>query len=143
MALAIQKITLWREEVANRPGALAEVLEPLSAAGADLHVVMGYRERDRSEAIIELYPVSGKKLTEAAEGAGLHPSEIPTVLVKGDNKRGLGHRIARGLADAGLNVAFLVAQVVGRQYSAVFGFESPADADRAVKVIRKAASARG
>jgi hypothetical protein len=142
MAVTVQKITLWREQVANRPGALAEVLEPLSATGADLHVVMGYRERDRPEAVIELYPVAGRKLTEAAEGAGLHPSNIPTVLVQGDNRPGLGHRIARALADAGLNIAFLVAQVVGRKYSAVFGFESPADADQAVKLIRKAAGSK-
>jgi hypothetical protein len=62
--------------------------------------------------------------------------------VQGDNRPGLGHRIARALADAGLNIAFLVAQVVGRKYSAVFGFESPADADQAVKLIRKAAGSK-
>ena len=40
--------------------------------------------------------------------------------------------MARALADAGINLVFLVAQVVGRRYSAVFGFESAVDADRAV-----------
>jgi hypothetical protein len=142
MAVMVQRVTLWRQEVANRPGALAEVLEPLSATGADLHVVMGYRERGKAEAVVEVYPVVGRKLSEAAEGVGLHPSSIPTVLVRGDNRPALGHRVARALADGGLNVAFLVAQVVGRKYSAVFGFESASDADRAVKLIRKAAGAR-
>ena len=57
---------------------------------------------------------------------------IPAILVSGPNRAGLAHRVARTLADAGINVVFLVAQVVGRSYSAVFGFESDADANSAV-----------
>lgn len=142
MAVKIRKIVLWRGRVPNRPGALAEVLEPLAATGVDLQVVMGYREHGSSDALIEVYPISGRKLTEAAEGAGLGASGIPAVLVQGDNRAGLGHRIAKALADGGRNVSFLVAQVVGRKFSAIYGFETEADADVAVKLIRKGASAR-
>jgi len=142
MAVTIRKITLWRAKVPNRPGALAEVLESLAATGADLQVVMGYREHGSNEALIETYPISGRKLTQAAEAAGLGASSIPTVLVQGDNRAGLGHQIAKALADGGLNVAFLVAQVVGRKFSAVYGFETEADADRATTLIRKGASSR-
>ncbi len=141
MAVTVQKITLWRGEVANRPGALAEILEPLTAAGADLQVLMGYREPGKDRAVVEIHPVAGRKRAEAAQRAGLAPSNIPTLLVRGDNRAGLGHRMARALADSGLNIAFLVAQVVGRKYSAVFGFETEADADRAMKLIKKAAAA--
>jgi hypothetical protein len=142
MAVTIKKITLWRAKVPNRPGALAEVLEPLAATGADLQVVMGYREHGSSDALVETYPISGRKLTAAAEGAGLAASSIPAVLVQGDNKAGLGHQIAKAVADGGLNVAFLVAQVVGRKFSAVYGFETETDADQAVKLIRKGAGRR-
>jgi hypothetical protein len=34
-------------------------------------------------------------------------------------------------------MVFLVAQVIGRRYSAIFGFESAADADRAAGLLRK------
>lgn len=61
-----------------------------------------------------------------------------TLVVRGPNRAGLAHRVARTLADAGINVAFLVAQVVGRSYSAVFGFENDGDAASAVALIRKA-----
>jgi methionine synthase II (cobalamin-independent) len=44
----------------------------------------------------------------------------------------------RALADAGLNLDFLVAQVIGRKYSAVIGFENEADADKASVLIKKA-----
>src|SRR5512139_2974760 len=52
------------------------------------------------------------------------------------------NRIDRALADSGVNIAFLVAQVVGRRYSAVFGFESEADLDKAVDRIRAALTVR-
>jgi hypothetical protein len=143
MAITVKKITLWRSELNNRPGALAAVLGPLSSAGADLQVVMGYGYPGNSaKAAVELYPVSGKKATAAAQAAGLGAAAIPTLLVTGDNKPGLGSASCRAIADAGINLSFLVAQVVGRKYSAVYGFENDADADRAATLIKKAAAAK-
>jgi hypothetical protein len=143
MAVSIRKITLWRTEVGHRPGALADLLEPLASAGADLQIVMGYRIPGRKDrAIIEVAPVGTRKAARAAEGAGLAPGGAPTLLVLGDNRPGLANRIARALADSGVNIAFLVAQVVGRRYSAVFGFESEADLDKAVDRIRTAVTSR-
>jgi hypothetical protein len=139
MAVTVKKITVWRTEVDNRTGTLAQLLEALSAARGSLDVVMGYRIPGQHErAVIEVWPVSGKKMSQAAEAVGLRPSETPTLLVMGDDRPGLGHAMARALADAGINMVFLVAQVVGRRYSAVFGFESAADADRAVGLLKKA-----
>ena len=139
MAVTVRKITVWRTEVDNRTGALAQMLEALGAARGSLDVLMGYRIPGQHErAVIEVWPVSGKKMSEAAGAAGLRPSETPTLLVMGDDRPGLGHSMARALADAGINMVFLVAQVVGRRFSAVFGFESAADADRSVRLLKKA-----
>ncbi len=60
----------------------------------------------------------------------------------GDNRPGLANRIARALAESSVNIAFLVAQVVGRRYSAVFGFENEADLDKAADRIRAAVTSR-
>jgi hypothetical protein len=141
MAITVKRATLWRKEVDNHPGMLASTLEPLSEAGADLHVVMGYRyPGTENRGAIEVHPVSGKKSTTAAQTAGLAPSSIPTLVVEGDNRSGLGHTIAKAIGDAGINLGFVMAQVVGRRYSAVFGFESDADASRAASLIKKAAT---
>ena len=143
MPVKVKKITLWRKELQNRPGTLAEALEPIAKAGADLQVVMGYcYPGDKSKAAVELFPVAGKKPTAAAQSAGLAPASIPALHVEGDNKAGLGHAIGRGLADAGVNLDFLVAQVIGRKYSAVIGFENEADAEKAIAVIKKAEKKR-
>jgi hypothetical protein len=143
MAVSIRKITLWRTQVVHRPGALADLLEPLAQAGADLQIVMGYRVPNRKDrAVIEVAPVGTRRAARAAEKAGLARGGAPTLLVLGENRPGLANRIARALAESGVNIAFLVAQVVGRRYSAVFGFASEADLDKAVDRIRAAVTSR-
>jgi hypothetical protein len=143
MPVTVKHITLWRAEVENKPGVLARTLEALAAAGADLHIVMGYRyPRGEDKAAIEVYPVTTKKSVAAAQAAGLGTSSIPSLLVEGDNKPGLAHAVAKALGDAGINVGFLVAQVVGRRYSAVVGFENEVDANTAAALIKKATAAR-
>ncbi len=138
MPVTVKKIKLWRKEVKNEPGVLAAALEPLATAGADLQVLMGYRyPGDEAKAAIELYPIAGKKLSMAAETAGLTASSIPTLLVEGDNRPGLAHAVAQAIADAGVNMGFLVAHVVGKKYSAVVGFETETDAQKAATLIRK------
>lgn len=144
MAATVKRVTLWRREVDNRPGMLAGTLEPLAGAGTDLQVIMGYRfPGHENRAAIEVYPIAGKKATAAAEAGGLSAASIPSLHVEGDNRAGLGYAIAKTLADAGINIGFEVAQVVGRRFTAILGFENEADADRAATLIKSAAQARG
>ena len=141
MPVTVKNISLWRKEVENQVGSLAHTLEPLTKAGANLHVLMGYRyPGEGTKAAIELYPIAGKKMTAAASEAGLSASSIPTLLVEGDNKPGLGFTIAKAIAGAGINITFFVAQAVGRRFSAVLGFESEAGAKTAAPLIKKAAT---
>lgn len=142
MAVSVKKIALWRGKIDDRPGTLADVLEPVAAAKNDLQVVMGYREPGATQSVVELYPIASKKASEALKAKGLGPTSIPSLLVTGDNRSGLGHAMARALGDAGINMSFLVAQATGKKFSAVFGFTSEAEADRAGKLIKKAATAK-
>jgi hypothetical protein len=43
MTVTVKKIMLWRKEVENRTGILANALAPLAHASTDIHVVMAYR----------------------------------------------------------------------------------------------------
>ena len=143
MAVTVKKITLWRSEVQNKPGMLAQTLKPLADAGASLQVVMAYRfPGEPTRAAIELSPVSGKKSQAAAQTAGLDRPSIPTLLAMGDDRPGLGSEIAEALAGNGINISFMVAQVVGRRYSAVYGFETEAEAQIAANLIRKVSKPR-
>jgi hypothetical protein len=62
--------------------------------------------------------------------------------VQGDNQPGLAHAIALATAEAKINLDFLVAQVIGKRYSAVIGFESADDAKKATTLVMKTAGKR-
>ena len=139
MPVTVKNVTIWRKEVPNQPGVLAEVVGPLAQAGANLRVLMGYRlPGEEGRAAIELYPITGAKAARAAAAAGLVQSHIPALHVEGDDKPGLMNAIAQSLAAAGINISFLVAQVVGRKYTAIWGFESSEAARKAASLIKKA-----
>jgi hypothetical protein len=143
MAVMVKKIVLWRKEVEDQPGVLANALAPLAHARTDIHVVMAYRfPGEEAKAAIELYPVTGRKSAAAAREAGFSASDIPALLVEGDNRAGIGYATAQAIAGAGINMDFLVAQVVGKKFSAVFGFQSDTDAAKCAAIIRKSATAK-
>jgi hypothetical protein len=144
MAISVKKIALWRRELANKPGTLDDVLGPLAAAGVNLQVVMGYRyPGDERKAAVEVCPVSGKRATAAARKAGLKASSIPALLVQGDDRPGLGHALTQALAAAGINIGFLVTQVLGKEFSAVIGFDDEAASRKAASLIKKASRRTG
>ncbi len=141
MPVSVKEIELWRKELNNQPGPLAAALQAFAKAGADLQIVMGYRyPGEPTKAAVELYRIDGKKARQAAVEAGLSASAISAILVEGANRPGLGYHIAKAIADAGINLDFLVAQVIGKKYSAVIGFESAAGKVSAIPVIKKAAA---
>jgi hypothetical protein len=139
MPITVKHITLWRNEVDNKPGALAGTIELPAKAGADLKVIMGYKHpAAEGKAVVEVFPITGRKIAAAAGTAGLSAASIPTLLVEGDNKPGLGHTVAKIIGDSGVNIAFFVGQVIGRRFTAVIGFETEDDAKKAAPLIKKA-----
>ena len=143
MPVTVKNISLWRKEVENRVGTLAHTLEPVTKAGANLQILMGYRyPGEGTKAAIELFPIAGKKVIGAASEAGLSASSIPTLLVEGDDRPGLGFTIAQAIAEAGVNMTFFVAQSIGRKFSALLGFETETDAKTAAPLIKKATTSK-
>src|SRR5256712_7555848 len=121
--MTVKNVQLWSLHRANRKGMLADVLEPLAAAGANLRVVMGYRHTGELErATVEVFPVEGAAVEAVARKAGFAPSETACILVEGTDRKGLGAQISRSLSDAGISMAFLMEETVGRRFSAVIGF---------------------
>jgi len=144
MAVTVKDITLWRREIDNRPGMLAQVLGPMAKAKADVEVLMAYRfPGHESRAAVELFPISGKKAAAAAQAAGLTAAgDIPAVLVTGTNRPGIGFESTTAIAEAGINLAFVMAQVIGSKFSAVYGFDNDADRRKAVALLKKSPSRR-
>jgi hypothetical protein len=137
MAVTVKSITIWRKEVPHRAGELARALEPLAEAGADLQVIMAYAEGERG--FVEIGPISGKKVMAAATRGGFAAFSKPTLLVEGNDRPGLGHKIADAIAAQGVSISFDVTQVIGRKFSSVYGFHTVEDAKTATAAIKKAA----
>ena len=85
MPVRVKTISLWRKEVNNQVGTLAHMLEPVTKAGANLRVLMGYRyPGEGTKTAMELYPIAGTKVTAAASEAGLSVSPSPRPCRGGD-----------------------------------------------------------
>ena len=136
MALTLKEVTLWRRNIANVPGTLAQVLEPMT--GTDLSIVMAYRIPGlESQAVVELYPVTGKRAMAKAKASGLVPADLPALLVQGPNRAGIGFETTTAFAEAGINLAFLVTQVIGTRFTSIYGFDSEADRRKAAQILKR------
>src|SRR5436305_15321943 len=96
--MTVKNVQLWSLHGANRKGLLAEVLEPLAAAGANLRGVMGYRHPGEHErATVEVFPVEGAAAEAAPRKAGFAPSDTASLLGERTDRRGRGAGISRAL----------------------------------------------
>ena len=139
MALKVSKVDVWAVEIRDEPGELAKVLETVSEAGGDIEGVIARRQADKFRAgIVFFTPVKGKKVEGAVRAMGGEPGEsLSTLRVEGSNTRGIGGRMMRAIADAGINVRGLSVTTSGKSFAAFIGLDSGADADRAVKILKK------
>lgn len=135
MSFAIKKATIWKIETPNTPGAMASTLGPLAQSGANLDLVMGYTNPEKTLASVEVYPIAAGRSQTAARSAGFSKADFPCVVISGKNQPGIGRRIAAALADAGVSINFFVAQAAGPNYVGLFSFEAQSEADLAVKIL--------
>ena len=144
MAMRVTKEDVWAGDLSDIPGGLARVLEALGGARASLDCVIARRRPDRpGSGVVFLTPVNGAKVQQAAREAGLSPAaDVATLRVEGADKPGLGGRVARAVADAGVNLRGLSAAVLGTKFVAYLGFDSQADADKAMQAIKSLDAAR-
>src|SRR5690242_20758649 len=126
MALKITKVDVWAGDIQDQPGGLARVLEVLSGAGGSLDCVIARRQPEKpGTGVVFVSPVKGKLAPAAARGAGLNQaSDIATLRVEGADRPGLGGRISRAVADAGVSMRGLSAMVLGGKFVAYIGFDS-------------------
>jgi predicted amino acid-binding ACT domain protein len=123
----------------DRAGGAAEKLEALAKAGADLEIVFARRTPEHpGQGILIAGPIEGAKVTRAAQEAGFKRSEnIHGIRLEGTDKPGLGAKIARTLAEAGINFRGMQASVIGKNFLSFVALDSAEDAAKAVKALRK------
>ena len=138
MALKVTRVEVWRGELRDAPGGLADALEALAAGGASVDFVIA-RRNDNQPGIGQVFvtPLKGKRAGDAARAAGLsEASNVPTLRVEGADRPGLGSRITRAIGDAGVNVRGVSAAVIGNKFVAYIGLDSDADANTAMRALK-------
>jgi hypothetical protein len=140
MAYTIKKVDVWAGEIADRPGGLAEKLSALSDAGANFEFLISRRAPDKpGSGVVFLAPIKGAKQKSAAQAGGLTTTDsLHSVRVEGTDRPGLGTKMTRALADVGINLRGISAAALGRRAVTYFAFDSAADADTAIRVLKKA-----
>lgn len=140
MAYEVNKVDVFAGSLADRPGGLADKLEALAGAGANLEFVVARRSPEGpGSAVVFVAPIKGPKQIRAAQGQGMSKTDsLHSLRVEGPDKPGLGARITRTIADAGINMRGLSAAALGRRMVVYFAFDSNDDARKASAVLKKA-----
>ena len=140
MAYSVKKVDVWTGEIADRPGGLAEKIESLSSAGANLEFIIARRAADKpGTGVVFVTPIKGTKQKSAAQGTGFASTDsLHSVRVEGPDKAGLGAKMTKAISEAGINLRGLSAAALGRRAVSYLAFDSAADANSAVSILRKA-----
>ena len=140
MAVEITKVDVWAGEIEDRPGGLCEKLTTLSEAGANLEFVISRRAPDKpGTGVVFLAPLRGASQTRAAKNVGLSKAtNLHSLRLVLSNRPGLGTKMSRAIADAGINMRGLSAAALGRRSVSYLAFDSAADAKKASRILKKA-----
>ena len=79
------------------------------------------------------------KQARAAGESGFSPAaSLSSVRVEGPDRAGLGMKMTRALADAGINLRGVSGAALGKKSVTYFAFDGAGDADNAIKLLKKA-----
>ncbi len=137
MSFKLDRVHVWSGEVMDQAGGVAAKLAMLAQAGTNLEYIYTRRQPDKpGTGVLYVAPISGPLQCRAAQSAGLHETPHPVVLrVEGDNQAGLGHRLTREWAKAGLSLHGLMMSALGDKFVSYVSFDTVTDANRAAAIL--------
>jgi hypothetical protein len=138
MALKVTKTDVWAGNLRDVPGGLADVLEQLASGGGSVQFIIARRnDKEAGSGKVFVTPVTSPRTKDSAGRAGLqHATNLATLRVEGTDARGMGAKMTRAIADAGVNLRGVSAAVIGGKFVAYLGFDDDADADRAARALQ-------
>jgi hypothetical protein len=137
MGFKLDRVHVWKAEVADRAGGVMAKLAFLAQAGANLEFVLSKRMTDQGgSGVLYVAPISGPIQTRAAKAAGMEETHDLFVLrVEGDNEAGLAHRLTQAWATAGISMQELTLCVLGSKFVGYAAFDTVQDSNRAAAIL--------
>jgi len=141
MKLSISRTEVWAATIDDRPGAVAESLAALAAAGANLGFIIARRKPEqRGSGVLLVTPLKGAKQIRVAEESGFRRTEsLHSIRAEGLDKAGLGARMTEAIAGAGINLRGLSAAAIGKRFVTYLVLDTAADATKVARILSKLA----
>ena len=137
MPYTIDRVDVWVGAIKDRPGGVAEVMDALANAGANLEFVIARRDK-KGTGLVFVAPLKGVSQTKSAKQVGLSKAEsLQSLRVEGPDKPGLGSQITCALAEAGINLRGISAAALARKSVVYFAFDSRADSNKARQILKR------
>ncbi len=140
MKLKVSRAEVWATTIEDKPGGLANKLEALAKTGASLEFILARRapERGFGRGVVFLTPLVTDAQEQKAVDLGFTKTDmLHSVCVDSADAPGLGAKMTRALASAGINLRGLSAAAVGRRCVTYFAFDTEADATKAIEVLEQ------
>ncbi len=140
MSVAVERVDVWAAPIEDQPGGLADKLAALANAGANLEFVIARRAPDKpGTGVVFVTPLQGGPQTAAGEKAGFAVADsLHSLRVEGNDEPGIGARLTKKLADAGINLRGLSAAVVEKRFIMYLAFDTPGDTEKAMGLLQAA-----
>jgi len=137
MALDVTQVEVWAATIEDRPGGVADKLDALAAAGANLEFVIARRTPEKpGGGVVFVTPIADEAV-EAAKAAGFAVAEsLRSLRVQAPDAPGLGAKITRAVAAAGINLRGMSAAAIGDRCVCYLAFDSSEDSPKAGDALK-------
>lgn len=138
MSYEIKKVDVWSTEIADQPGGLANVIQPLAESGANLKFLLA-RRTSEGKGIVFVSPIEGTGVIKKAKALNFKKNDgISVIQITGPDKPGLGSKILQSISSAGINLRGISATAIGKNCTLWIAFDNTKDANKALKLISNA-----
>jgi len=139
MDLLVERADVWAAPIEDKVGGLADLLDTLRSAGADLQFIIARRAAEKSgSGVVFVTPLQSDREIRLAAQVGFNVSQsLHSVRVMGPDRPGVAADLTQKLAKGGINLRGFSASVIGTQFVAYIAFDSPGDANKAMELLRK------
>lgn len=140
MELLVERADVWAANIQDRPGGLADALDTLREAGANLQFIIARRAPDQpATGVVFVTPLQNDREIRAAAQVGFNVTQsLHSIRVMGPDRPGIAAELTRKLADGEINLRGFSASAIGRQFVAYLAVDSLDDANKAVEILSKA-----